>query len=41
MSGKLGRRDFLKAGVGAGALALLPRRAIAADPLVVATFPGT
>jgi putative spermidine/putrescine transport system substrate-binding protein len=41
MSGRLGRRDFLRAGVAAGALALLPRRAAAADPLVVATFPGT
>src|ERR1700736_2095047 len=41
MSGSLGRRDFLKAGAAAGALALLPRSAVAADPLVVATFPGT
>ncbi len=41
MSGSLGRRDFLKAGAAAGALALLPRGAAAADPLVVATFPGT
>src|SRR5262245_34111329 len=37
----VGRRDFLKASVATGALALLPRRAAAADPLVVATFPGT
>jgi len=41
MSGRLGRRDFVKAGVAAGALALLPRRATAAEPLVVVTFPGT
>jgi putative spermidine/putrescine transport system substrate-binding protein len=41
MSERFGRRDFLKAGAAAGALALLPRRAAAADPLVVATFPGT
>jgi putative spermidine/putrescine transport system substrate-binding protein len=41
MSGRLGRRDFLKAGAAAGALAMLPRGAAAADPLVVATFPGT
>jgi putative spermidine/putrescine transport system substrate-binding protein len=41
MSERFGRRDFLKAGVAAGALALLPRRAAAAEPLVVATFPGT
>ena len=41
MSGRLGRRDFLKTGAAAGALALLPRRAGATDPLVVATFPGT
>lgn len=41
MSGRFGRRDLLKAGAAAGALALLPRRALAADPLVVATFPGT
>ena len=41
MSGRFGRRDFLKAGIAGGALALLPRRARAADPLVVATFPGT
>jgi putative spermidine/putrescine transport system substrate-binding protein len=37
----MGRRDFLRAGVAAGALALLPRGVHAADPLVVATFPGT
>ena len=41
MSGGLGRRDFLKAGVAVGALALVPRCAAAAEPLVVATFPGT
>jgi spermidine/putrescine-binding protein len=41
MSERFGRRDFLKAGGAAGALALLPRRAAAAEPLVVATFPGT
>jgi putative spermidine/putrescine transport system substrate-binding protein len=41
MNGRSGRRDFLKAGAAAGALALLPRRAAAADALVVATFPGT
>jgi putative spermidine/putrescine transport system substrate-binding protein len=41
MKGQLGRRDFLKAGVAAGGLALLPRNTAAADPLVVATFPGT
>ena len=41
MIGRLRRRDFLRAGVAAGALALLPRRAVAVDPLVVATFPGT
>ncbi len=37
----IGRRQILEAGLAAGALALLPRRANAADPLVVATFPGT
>ena len=41
MNGRLGRRDFIKAGVAGGALALLTRRAAAAEPLVVATFPGT
>jgi hypothetical protein len=41
MSGSLGRRDFLKSGVAAGALAFLTRSAVAADPLVVAPFPGT
>jgi putative spermidine/putrescine transport system substrate-binding protein len=41
MSGSLARRDVLKAAATAGALALLPRQALAADPLVVATFPGT
>jgi putative spermidine/putrescine transport system substrate-binding protein len=37
----MGRRQFLEAGLATGALALLPRGAAAADPLVVATFPGT
>jgi putative spermidine/putrescine transport system substrate-binding protein len=41
MSASFGRRHFLQAGVAAGAVALLPRRTAAADPLVVATFPGT
>lgn len=41
MNGRMGRRQFLEAGLAAGALALLPRGAAAADPLVVATFPGT
>jgi putative spermidine/putrescine transport system substrate-binding protein len=37
----MARRDFLRVSAAAGALALLPRGAAAADPLVVATFPGT
>lgn len=35
------RRDFLAAGLGLGASLALPGRALAADNLVVATFPGT
>jgi putative spermidine/putrescine transport system substrate-binding protein len=41
MNQLFGRRQVLEAGLAAGALALLPRRAGAAEPLVVATFPGT
>jgi len=41
MTATVARRHLLKAGLAAGALALLPRGANAADNLVVATFPGT
>ncbi|MCL4799359.1 MAG: extracellular solute-binding protein [Burkholderiales bacterium] len=41
MTTTLDRRSFLAAGLGLGASLALPRRALAADSLVVATFPGT
>jgi len=41
MTTTLDRRSFLAAGLGLGASLALPRRAFAADSLVVATFPGT